>query len=74
MIDQNDADFAVLTALGIGGWTGVIIGVIAIILTTLAFTNAVECSKSMCPLGATPILQSHVCQCVLEAKPREIEK
>mgnify|MGYP000877429238 CR=1 FL=1 len=67
MLDDSDVDFALLSGIGATGAFGVVIIIIAIIISIIVYDNKEDCSKKKCEHG-TPQLVNHDCYCIEKAK------
>jgi hypothetical protein len=69
MIDESDGDFFFLGSLFSSGGVAVVLGILAIVVYLIAFSNETECSKKSCPRPTqTARLMDHECLCVEVAK------
>lgn len=70
MIDHDDVDEASwLPFLGNSFWWLMFCVVFIAVLWMVARDNKENCMKMECPVGMTPALQNHDCQCVTKAVP-----
>jgi hypothetical protein len=63
VIDDSDADFALLASMGSTGWVGFLLLVLAIVLYVVAADNAAECAERSCRVGVAKLID-HECVCV----------
>lgn len=67
MIDDSDADFALLAGGNMGGWIGAIVLLLAVALYFIACQNKDECAQKHCDAGK-PVLAHHQCVCEVLAE------
>jgi len=63
MIDTEDGNFVLLVAGG--GFVGVCLVVLALVLYAVAYSNEQECGERACERGTAKLLD-HECVCVSE--------
>ena len=70
MIDESDGDFVLLSSSGVGGFVGLALFTLAIVLYCVAYGNEKDCTASACPPGEAAHLLDHECVCTHATMPR----